>query len=85
MIEAVVTGSVARRERIESAAATYLVYYESHIAREESEVLARAGAHLTPADWDAVRNGVTALPDPLFGKDPSEHFRELRRQIARES
>lgn len=85
MIEAVVTGSVARRERIESAAATYLVYYESHIAREESEVLARAGAHLTPADWDAVRNGVTALPDPLFGKDPHEHFRELRRQIARES
>ena len=85
MIEAVVTGSVARRERIESAAATYLVYYESHIAREENEVLARAGAHLTPADWDAVRNGVTALPDPLFGKDPSEHFRELRRQIARES
>lgn len=85
MIEAAVSGEVARRDRIETAAATYLVYYESHIAREESEVLGRAGAHLTTADWDAVRTGVKALPDPLFGTDLQERFKRLRRQIAREA
>jgi hemerythrin-like domain-containing protein len=84
-IEAVIAGDVASRERIEAAAATYLVYYESHLAREESEVLDRARAHLTPADWDAVRNGVPALADPLFGGEPYERFRNLRRQLARES
>ena len=41
-IEAAVGGEVVPREKIEAAAATFLVYYESHLAREESEVLARA-------------------------------------------
>lgn len=84
-IEGVVAGDVSPRERLEAAAATYLVYYESHIAREESEVLGRARAHLTPADWDAVRTGVPALADPLFGNEPQDRFRDLRRQLARES
>ena len=84
-IEAAVGGEVVPREKIEAAAATFLVYYESHLAREESEVLARAGKHLTPADWDAVRSSVASIPDPVFGKDPQERFRALRRQIARES
>jgi hemerythrin-like domain-containing protein len=84
-IEAVVGGEVVPREHVEAAAATYLVYYESHLAKEEAEVLDRARAHLTPTDWDAVRSGITALPDPLFGRDPQERFRGLRRQIARES
>ena len=84
-IEAAVGGEVVPREKIEAAAATFLVYYESHLAREESEVLAQAGKHLTPADWEAVRASVASIPDPVFGKDPQERFRELRRQIARES
>ena len=84
-IEAAVGGEVVPREKIEAAAATFLVFYESHLAREENEVLARAGRHLTAADWDAVRASVASLPDPVFGKDPQERFRELRRQIARES
>lgn len=83
-VEMAAGGTVLPRRQVESAAATYLVYYESHIAREESEVLERARAHLTPSDWDAVRDGVTALPDPLFGNDPQERFRRLRRQIAQE-
>jgi len=84
-IEAVVAGDVSPRERLEAAAATYLVYYENHLAKEESEVLGRARAHLTPADWDAVRTGVLALADPLFGNEPQERFRNLRRQLAHES
>jgi len=84
-IEAVVAGDVSPRQRLETAAATYLVYYESHLAKEESEVLGRARAHLTPADWDAVRSGVPALADPLFGHEPQDRFRDLRRQLAHES
>ena len=84
-IEAVVAGDVSPRERLEAAAATYLVYYESHLAKEEREVLGRARAHLTPADWDAVRTGVPAMADPLFGTAPQDRFSGLRRQIARES
>lgn len=84
-IEAALGGEVVPRGKIEAAAATFLVYYESHLAREENEVLARAGKHLTPADWDAVRSSIASIPDPVFGKDPQERFRELRRQIARES
>jgi len=84
-IEAVVAGEVSPRERLEAAAATYLVYYEGHLAKEEKEVLGRARAHLTPADWDAVRTGVPALADPLFGNAPQDRFSDLRRQIARES
>jgi hemerythrin-like domain-containing protein len=84
-IEAVVAGDVAPRERLEVAAATYLVCYESHLATEESDVLGRASAHLTPADWDAVRTGGPAIADPLFGPTPQDRYRNLRRQIARES
>jgi len=84
-IEAVVAGEVSPRERLEAAAATYLVYYGGHLAKEEKEVLGRARAHLTPADWDAVRTGVPALADPLFGNAPQDRFSHLRRQIARES
>ena len=70
------------RESIESAAATYLVYYRHHIAREERDVLPRAKDLLTRADWAAVA-AVSAAPDPLFGENPQARFRELRKQIAR--
>lgn len=53
-LEAVLAGALVPRAHVESAAATYLVYYGSHIAKEEQEVLPRAAALLTPADWQAV-------------------------------
>lgn len=84
-LQAVLDGTILPREQIESAAATYLVYYNSHIAREEDMVLRRAAEHLTAEDWDAVRDAVPSGPDPLFGADPEERFRTLRRLIAAES
>jgi hemerythrin-like domain-containing protein len=53
-LEAVMNGALVPRAHIEAAAATYLVYYGSHIAREEQDVLLRAAAVLTSADWQAV-------------------------------
>jgi len=84
-LRAILGGAVLPRGELEVAAATYLVYYGNHIAKEEEDVLPRAARELTPEDWEAVRTGVAPGPDPLFGGAPEERFRELRRQIALEA
>ena len=84
-LRAVVGGAVLPRGELEVSAATYLVYYGNHIAKEEEDVLTRAAKTLTAEDWDAVRSAVPPGRDPLFGGDPEERYRELRRQIALEA
>jgi len=81
-IDAILGGAIVPREEVEVAAATYLVYYGNHIAREEEDVLARAATHLTAEDWEAVKSAAPAAPDPLFGAHAQQRYRELRRQIA---
>ncbi len=85
MIAAINGGAVIARAEVEVAAATYLVYYGNHIAKEEEDVLPRAAKELKPEDWHAVRDAVRPGPDPLFGGAPEERYRELRRQIALEA
>jgi len=85
LIQAVIGGAVIPRAEVEVAAATYLVYYGNHIAKEEEDVLTRAAKVLTAEDWDAVRNAVPVMHDPLFGRETAERYRELRRQIALEA
>jgi len=72
---------VIPRETVEAAAATYLLYYRHHLAAEESEILPRAARLLEPDDWAAVAGAVPAAPDPLFGDDVGERYRELRRRL----
>ena len=84
-LHAILAGTIVPRSEIEVAAATYLVYYGNHIAKEEEDVLTRAARVLTPEDWEAVRAAVPAGHDPLFGDHPEERYRELRRQIAMEA
>jgi hemerythrin-like domain-containing protein len=84
-LERAVADVLGPRAEIEALAATYLVYYRSHIAREEAEVLPRAATALTAEDWEFVRQAGPTMPDPLLGSTPAERFRELRRQIALES
>ena len=84
-LEAALDGAVLPRDEIEMAAATYLVYYGNHIAKEDEDILGRAGSALQPADWEAVRNAVPLVPDPVFGQHSGSEYRELRRQIAREA
>jgi hypothetical protein len=57
-IEAILGGAIVPRAEVEMAAATFLVYYGNHIAREEEDVLTRAGA-ARPALRQA---GAGALP-----------------------
>ena len=84
-LEQAVAGAFVAREDVEAVAATYLVYYRSHIAREEKDVLPRAATVLTPEDWEAVAAAAPVAQDPLFGSAAEERFRELRRQIALEA
>jgi hemerythrin-like domain-containing protein len=84
-LSAVLDGTVVPRADIEMAAATYLVYHGNHIAKEEEEILAKAGETLTAEDWETVRRAVPDRPDPVFGNEPEERYRELRRRIALES
>ena len=59
-IEAILGGALVPRAELETALATYLVYYGNHIAKEEEDVLSRAVQHLTAEDWAAVRAAVPA-------------------------
>jgi hemerythrin-like domain-containing protein len=85
LVQGIIGGAVIPRAEVEVAAATYLVYYGNHIAKEEEDVLTRAAKELTPEDWQAVRTAVQPGRDPLFGGGDLERFRELRRQIALEA
>ena len=84
-IAGIVDGAYVPRTQVEAAAATYLVYYRSHIEHEEREILGRAAATLSSEDWEAVRNAAPHAEDPLFGAAPHERFRQLRREISLES
>ena len=84
-VEGILDGAMVPREEVEVAAATYLVYYGNHIAREEEDVLTAAARHLTAEDWAAVKDAVPTGRDPLFGAEPQARFRELRRRIGLES
>ena len=84
-LRAILGGAIVPRAEVEVAAATYLVYYGNHIAKEEEDVLPRAAKTLTAEDWEAVRSAVPPGRDPLLHGDPEERYRELRRRIALES
>ena len=85
LLEAAVGGSIVPVEELETAAAIYLVYFGNHIAKEDEDILPRANAALTTADWEAMRTALPARRDPLFGDTLEERYRALRRQIALEA
>jgi hemerythrin-like domain-containing protein len=84
-VNAVLEDVVMPRADVEAAIATYLVYYNNHIAKEEAEILTRAAKELTAADWKAVRDAAPQGHDPVFGSKPDDRYQELRRQIALQS
>jgi len=71
-------GAFVGRAGIEALAATYLVYYRSHIAREEKDVLPEAARTLSAEDWQAVRQ---ARQSPA-AEAAAVRLQALRRQIA---
>lgn len=79
----VVSGDVTDPAALETAAATYLVYYRHHLAAEEREVIPHAMRLLSAADWRAVA-AIPAEPDPVFGGGTDARYSELRKRIAEE-
>jgi hemerythrin-like domain-containing protein len=71
-VNAILQGAIVSRGEVETALATFLVYYGSHIAREEEEVLPRAATALGEEDWRAVRDAAREVQD----------YAGLRRRIA---
>ena len=82
LLEHALSDAMIPRAEIEAAAATYLVYYRSHIAREEEDVLPRTARLLTAQDWEGVKAAAPAARDPLFEAGPGQRFAGLRRRIA---
>lgn len=81
LLEEAEVDAMIPRAKIEVAAATYLVYYGNHIAKEEEDILPLAFKVLTDSDWDAVRS----LPVRGSGALEAERFRDLRHRIEMEA
>ena len=82
LLNQALAGALVPRAEIEVAAATYLVYYSNHIAREEETVLAAAQQALTAEDWEAVRAAGAPPDDALPGASLQQRYRELARHLA---
>lgn len=68
---------------VESAAATYLVYYRHHIGVEESDALQRVARAFSAQDWADLATALSAGEDPLHGKYGEPRFASLRMHLAR--
>lgn len=80
-LEDILKDTIIERAAVEAAAASYLVYYRHHLSMEEREVLPRAARLLRPEDWAIVASAVAPVPDPLFGDDVGERYRELHKRV----
>ncbi len=87
LLEAASSEAIIARADLETAAASYLVYYRAHIDAEEMEMAPHVAATLHAGDWADVAATVEAKSrhDPLFGPQAEERFRALRLAIEREA
>ena len=63
-LDAAANDGYAPRAELEAAAATFLVYYRSHLGSEEAHILPRAAGLLGEEDWAAV----AAVVPPQSGR-----------------
>jgi hemerythrin-like domain-containing protein len=80
-LNGILAGAILEREAVEVDAATYIVYYRQHMAREEAELFPRLEDVLGNEDWKAVDDAITPEADPLFGSKVGQRYQQLRRQI----
>ena len=80
-LNGILVGAILQRESVEVDAATYIVYYRQHMAREEADLFPRLEDVLSSANWKAVDDAITAEADPLFGGEIGQRYQQLHRQI----
>ena len=73
--------AMLERESVEVDAATYIVYYRQHMAREEAELFPRLEDVLGSEDWKVVDGAISPEADPLFGSKVGQRYQHLHRQI----
>ena len=69
------------RDALHKVAWDFLNYYRKHISMEETRFFPAALEALKPEDWRAIESEADKRGDPLFGEEPEEHFKALRRNI----
>ncbi len=77
----ILSDAMLERESVEADAATYIVYYRQHMAREERDLFPRLEDVLRNEDWKAVDDAITAEADPLFGSEVGQRYQQLHQQI----
>ena len=80
-LNAILGDAMVDRESVEVEAATYIVYYRQHMAREEADLFPRVEDVLTDTDWRTVGDAIAAEADPLFGAAVGQRYRQLHQQI----
>ena len=70
------------RSDVETAAATYLVYYRHHLSTEESKIMPRARDLLTSDDWAAATEAMPEAPDAICNGDFEARYGELRKYVS---
>lgn len=84
-IESILNGSMLARAGVEAAAATYLVYYGHHLAKEDEAVLPRkkdlCARHPTIARRRALRSGGGGGLPGQATRAPRNGLRQVRRGI----
>jgi hemerythrin-like domain-containing protein len=80
-LNGILAGAILEREAVEVGAATYIVYYRQHMAREEADLFPRLADVLGSEDWKAVDEAITPEADPLFGSKIGQRYEQLHRQI----
>lgn len=61
----------------------YCSLEETHMIKEEREVIPRARECLTQQDWSEIEAAFTDHEDPLFGENTTERFEKLFSTIAK--
>ena len=80
-LNGILAGAILEREAVEMDAASYIVYYRQHMAREEADLFPRLEDVLGREDWRAVEDAITPQADPLFGREVGQRYQQLHRQI----
>ncbi len=81
LLEFILDDVFAERGQVGTACEAFLTDYRRHLLTEEQVIMPRARELLDAADWQAITQAHAVTPDPLFGDNVEERYRELRRKI----
>ena len=85
VLDGIIDGTIAPREKVEELASNYIAELRRHMRTEETEILPLAARLLREDDWSSIHAAVAHIADPVFGSSAEKRYAALRDQIAREA